>query len=797
MYLESSSPNWPHVTSSLVSPKLPPAGYGTTLNLSFYYHMWGEDLGSMGTLRVDAGFVADVPLNSSLVAATARQLQEQQDDDDDDDDDYDDNGDFSGGPGGDTNGRRLLAQTMNTTTTSPTLAVAGGGGGGGANVTTGSSTKEEGGETAATMRVMNWTQVWRRAGVQGNAWKGAWVVLPQGTERVRFVGTTGEHWQSDMAIDDLVIGQGTPQPTPTPTSLTAFEVGVGVTAVLEHSPFNTPDELMNDGVGKGLTTSLLVENGTQLMASLKTYARKHNVSHVLSSLFTVVPHLWSTSTLAVSFVTAPNPTSEPTLLPTLSPAPTQAPTLQPSPMPAPEPSQQPTGVPSPKPSSLPSTTPAPSTSAPPSEPPTQAPSAQDYVHPTDAFQCASAANLSTCNTVLLGQPFVNPGASFSPLQQQGSGATSSTAGDDNDDVLYRLPGITSPQTILVVVCPVDSPTQQQQQQQQQLTFRPHLSLNDECPHKRVGGGGGLTALATSDETSDGQWDAANASLRLSQLEGNSEEAALLNETALHNASNTSSLSTVVDVDGSDDDNDDDNGLNFGAATNNTTTSAGNSSNTAFSSDDSSSSNNNASKTRVFELTQKCALVAFDITSEWLASSRMMTNDDMGGGGDDASDDDHALWLVVDGNFGNSSSSGGDASNSSDSGSTAVPSVTFNLGYFCTSAPSLVPTASPSNTPAPSPAPTTIPARRNCVCMSAGMIEGISEHCPRIAHLFVEGCMDHVTRADLEEITGYCPTLKLDWGPFFDFEDQHNGDGANGDWQRGKSEVGNKIQTLVG
>jgi hypothetical protein len=45
-------------------------------------------------------------------------------------------------------------------------------------------------------------------------------------------------------------------------------------------------------------------------------------------------------------------------------------------------------------------------------------------------------------------------------------------------------------------------------------------------------------------------------------------------------------------------------------------------------------------------------------------------------------------------------------------------------------------------------------------------------------------MANVTRADLVEMSGYCPTLKLDWGPFFAFEDTNNGDGKNGDWQRG-------------
>jgi hypothetical protein len=54
-------------------------------------------------------------------------------------------------------------------------------------------------------RAYNWTQVWRVSGSQGDRWVAASVLLPRATERIRFVATSGDHWQSDVAIDDLLV----------------------------------------------------------------------------------------------------------------------------------------------------------------------------------------------------------------------------------------------------------------------------------------------------------------------------------------------------------------------------------------------------------------------------------------------------------------------------------------------------------------------------------------------------------------------------------------------------------------
>ena len=63
-----------------------------------------------------------------------------------------------------------------------------------------------------------------------------------------------------------------------------------------------------------------------------------------------------------------------------------------------------------------------------------------------------------------------------------------------------------------------------------------------------------------------------------------------------------------------------------------------------------------------------------------------------------------------------------------------------------------------------------------------MIEGIGQHCPFLLGRFHEGCMSGVSREELTEYASQCPTLSLDWGPFFDEGEE---------WQRGRLKIGNK------
>ena len=84
---------------------------------------------------------------------------------------------------------------------------------------------------------------------QGDAWRGGWAALPHGTERLRFVATSGPHWQSDVGLDDLVVTQTTPAPTPAPTDAAGVgPVGVGfrVRHVVDLGPFASPQAVADE-----------------------------------------------------------------------------------------------------------------------------------------------------------------------------------------------------------------------------------------------------------------------------------------------------------------------------------------------------------------------------------------------------------------------------------------------------------------------------------------------------------------------------------------------------------------------
>ncbi|CAE7805594.1 unnamed protein product [Symbiodinium sp. CCMP2592] len=54
-----------------------------------------------------------------------------------------------------------------------------------------------------TLRSSGWTQLWSRSGEQGTEWRLEVVSLPQDARAVRFVGTTGNDWKSDIALDAI------------------------------------------------------------------------------------------------------------------------------------------------------------------------------------------------------------------------------------------------------------------------------------------------------------------------------------------------------------------------------------------------------------------------------------------------------------------------------------------------------------------------------------------------------------------------------------------------------------------
>ena len=66
----------------------------------------------------------------------------------------------------------------------------------------------------------NWSSIWNESGNQGNQWNDVSVnlsaYLGQSEVRLRFVGTTGSSWSSDIAIDNISLSSGSGNPDPTP-----------------------------------------------------------------------------------------------------------------------------------------------------------------------------------------------------------------------------------------------------------------------------------------------------------------------------------------------------------------------------------------------------------------------------------------------------------------------------------------------------------------------------------------------------------------------------------------------------
>ena len=63
-----------------------------------------------------------------------------------------------------------------------------------------------------------WTTQWSLTGNQGYGWKLATIYVGSEVSRVRFVGTTGSSYESDMAVDDIAITLWIEAPTASPTS---------------------------------------------------------------------------------------------------------------------------------------------------------------------------------------------------------------------------------------------------------------------------------------------------------------------------------------------------------------------------------------------------------------------------------------------------------------------------------------------------------------------------------------------------------------------------------------------------
>ncbi len=110
----------------------------------------------------------------------------------------------------------------------------------------------------------NFTDIWSLSGDQGNSWQNADVNLAAyvgGTVKLRFEGTTGPGWQSDLAIDDLSLSSGTAD-TEAPTVPTALVASNTTTTSTDLSWTASTDnvgvteyEIFVDGTSDGTSTN--------------------------------------------------------------------------------------------------------------------------------------------------------------------------------------------------------------------------------------------------------------------------------------------------------------------------------------------------------------------------------------------------------------------------------------------------------------------------------------------------------------------------------------------------------------
>ncbi|MEM6377043.1 MAG: S8 family serine peptidase [Bacteroidota bacterium] len=86
----------------------------------------------------------------------------------------------------------------------------------------------------ATTNDQNWTQLWTDSGNKGNQWNSVTLSLDAyagGTVKLRIVGTTGNGWSSDIAIDDLAVTTSGGPSCDTPTGLTVTAVGTTTASI--------------------------------------------------------------------------------------------------------------------------------------------------------------------------------------------------------------------------------------------------------------------------------------------------------------------------------------------------------------------------------------------------------------------------------------------------------------------------------------------------------------------------------------------------------------------------------------
>ena len=103
-----------------------------------------------------------------------------------------------------------------------------------------------------------WTSIWSQSGNQGNQWNTVNVdlasYLGETAVRLRFVGTTGSSWSSDIAIDAISLSTGGTDPDPDPGCATLNFNDFTIT------PFSNQDAAGDFSIGSGGASLTLTNN---------------------------------------------------------------------------------------------------------------------------------------------------------------------------------------------------------------------------------------------------------------------------------------------------------------------------------------------------------------------------------------------------------------------------------------------------------------------------------------------------------------------------------------------------------
>ncbi|WP_442265658.1 M36 family metallopeptidase [Tenacibaculum sp. ZS6-P6] len=103
-----------------------------------------------------------------------------------------------------------------------------------------------------------WTSIWNQSGNQGNQWNAVNVdlaaYLGETAVRLRFVGTTGSSWSSDIAIDAISLSTGGTDPDPDPGCATLNFNDFTIT------PFSNQDASGNFSIGSSGASLTLTNN---------------------------------------------------------------------------------------------------------------------------------------------------------------------------------------------------------------------------------------------------------------------------------------------------------------------------------------------------------------------------------------------------------------------------------------------------------------------------------------------------------------------------------------------------------